>query len=134
MEKARKDLERAYLTLHFGGEIIGLLYYTIIKGNVIPSLTHGEPDYRSMGLGLAVYATAHVPALFLKGLSMTQEENTLLAKKFERYAEENRQKGRKVSAWLDGKMSKMHHHFADKHEKYDNLVARYNSLRERVFG
>lgn len=133
--EARKDFRKTSLILHFGGEIVGLVYYVCLKGMVLPTFGQGktEFDYKNILTGLVVYIIPQLPVFFLKGLSMTQEENLQLAEKFERQAEESRQKGRYFSSWSDKKMSQLHYHFANNHEIYDKLVYGYNRLKNRIF-
>lgn len=147
LEKSRKDFERTSLTLHFGGEIVGTIYYTCFRGVALPYIQNileysdnfksdyqsiVKCDYQSIVLGLAIYTISQIPSFFLKGLAMTKEGNKALAEKFKEQAEEEKQKNRNVSSWLTKKMSELHYHFTDNHEKYDNMVQGYTGFKKKL--
>lgn len=136
LDKSRKDFKRAGLILHFGGEFIGMIYYVGLKGLVIPCIRNWSEgnldfDYKNIATGLMIYAISQVPAFLFKGLSMTPEENRELAEKFKKEAQENKQRGRDIFAWLDKKMAKLHYHFVDNHKKYDTILKGYSDLRKK---
>ncbi|MBW2968913.1 hypothetical protein KY314_02225 [Candidatus Woesearchaeota archaeon] len=141
LDKSRKDFERAGLILHFGGELVGALYYMLFRGLALPCIQNIlgysdnlEPDYRSIALGLAVYAIPQIPAFFLKGLAMTQEENKALAEKLEAEAEETKNNIiAEIASRLTRKMSKMHYHFSNNYKRYDEIVQKYTIFKKQLF-
>jgi hypothetical protein len=137
LEKSRKDFETAGLLLHFGGEIIGMIYYTGFKGGILPLIQNLQynksfnPDYTSVIFGLAVYAVSQIPAFFMKGLSKTEEENIALGRKFEAESDMERKKGRKIESWLTRKMSDLHYHFANNYERYERITQGYTLAKRK---
>ncbi len=131
-EKARKQILNAGLILHFGGEFVGSLYF--ILGGLLPILKYHSIGWKNMAIGAGIYIATQVPALYMKGIAIGEEENYELAKYYANSHNEDKRKGLDFSSWADKQVVKMHMYFARNHEKYDRLVRKYIQLKQKFRG
>ncbi len=137
-EKARKEIWKLGLISHFSGEIIGLLGFMAIKGMVIPaiSLISGSEesfpfDFDSIGLGVGIYAAMQVPALFLKGLSLTEYGNFHLACRYANDYKKEKQKA-DFTSWISKKFSDFHLYFSRNYKKYERVLDNYIRFKKKL--
>jgi len=116
--KARREIDRVGLISHFGGEII-------LIGSVVMTIGNGSKlDLKTFGAGALAYILLQIPAFFAKGVSLNNEQNYGLAKKFEKKSREEN----KFLGWIDKNLSKMHDYFAKNGERY---LLRYMNIRRK---
>jgi hypothetical protein len=138
-DKARKEIWKLGLISHFSGEIIGLLGFMVIKGIVIPAVSstisgseESFPyDFGSVGLGIGIYAAMQVPALFLKGLSLTEYGNFHLACRYANDYKNEKQKAN-FTSWISRKFSGFHLYFSRNYEKYEKVLDNYIRFKEKL--
>ena len=121
IDNARKNIWKAGMMSHFGGEFI--LLGGMIGSLITPLITEINfidlVNLQLIGKGALAYLVLQPPAFFLKGLAMNKEENYLMAKDLEESS--CREKGLLFPKFEKG-LSKMHNYFAENSEIYDNLI------------
>jgi hypothetical protein len=137
--KARREIWKLGLISHFSGEIIGLLGCMAVKGMVIPavsSIIQGSEetfpfDFSFIGLGVGIYVFMQVPALFLKGISLTEYDNFHLACRYANDYKNEKQKAN-FTSWISRKFSDFHLYFSRNYEKYEKILDNYIRFKEKL--
>ncbi len=129
MENVRNDLRSIGFVAHFGGEIVGLLYYSVLMGLALPAYSGLRPDFWKYGKGLAMYALAQGVAFTCKGLAMSREENQGLADELKQKAIKSKHG---VGALGYRLLSRFHYHFSQHSDQYGKVLEMFGEVRKEL--